>query len=344
MRGENEMKKLLKNSQFALFLLLVITILLFGIINPDILSVASLFSLARTCAVPAIFALAIMVVMVIGELDMSFCMIGAFASYATFYFLTEKGYMEVPIAVIFLMAMVIGVLLQLINWVLIDRMGLKSFIATLGVQSFLKGTILAFISTSSIYSLPSAATALGTTYLAKAKYGSGVETQLPAAILITLAMYLIMHILLEYTNLGRQLYAIGGDTDAARRAGISVSRTRLIAFVMVGVICGVGGVVHNCLGRFSLPIPTDLVGQELNGIAAVVLGRGAAQRAKGTVVGTLLGVLLLQFISNNLIMIGVPSYYQDFVTGIIIFVGLVSQMRRRRGGLLKKWRKGAETA
>ena len=84
------MKKILKNSQFALFLLLVATVIIFGIINPDILSAASLFALARTCAVPAIFALAIMLVMILGELDMSFCMIGAFASYATMYFLTTK--------------------------------------------------------------------------------------------------------------------------------------------------------------------------------------------------------------------------------------------------------------
>lgn len=86
------MKKLLKNSQFALFLLLVATVIIFGIINPDILSAASLFALARTCAVPAIFALAIMVIMILGELDMSFCMIGAFAAYATMYFLTSEGY------------------------------------------------------------------------------------------------------------------------------------------------------------------------------------------------------------------------------------------------------------
>ena len=219
---------------------------------------------------------------------------------------------------------------------------MKSFIATLGTQTFLKGTILAFVSSSYIYTLPAAAVAFGTTYLATAKYGNGIETQLPAAILVTLAMYLLMHLLLEHTNFGRQLYAIGGDADAAKRAGISVSRTRFWAFVMVGIICGVGGVVHNCLGRASLPMPTDLVGQELNGIAAVVLGRGARQHAKGTVIGTLLGVLLLQFIANNLIMIGVPSYYQDFVTGIIIFAGLVSQTRQHGKHRRKRNRKGGE--
>lgn len=325
------MKKVIKNSQFALFLLLAAIFLFFGIINPDILSTASLYSLARTCAVPAIFALAIMVVMVLGELDMSFCMIGAFASYATMFWLTGNEYMEVPLIVIFLMSIVIAVVLQLLNWVLIDRMKMQSFIATLGMQTFLKGAILAFVSSSYIYTLPSSAISFGSTYLATAKYGSGVESQLPAAILLTLAMYVILHIVLEYTNFGRKLYAIGGDADAAKRAGISVSRVRFFAFVIVGVVCGVGGVVHNCLGRCSLPMPTDLVGQELNGIAAVVLGRGASQRAKGTVIGTLLGVLLLQFISNNLIMIGVPSYYQDFVTGIIIFLGLVSQSYQRKG-------------
>ena len=154
-------------------------------------------------------------------------------------------------------------------------------------------------------------------------------------------MYVILYIVLEYTNFGRKLYAIGGDADAAKRAGIAVSRTRFFAFIIVGIICGTGGVIHNCLGRCSLPMPTDLVGQELNGMAAVVLGRGASMRAKGTVVGTFLGVLLLQFISNNLIMIGVPSYYQDFVTGVIVFLGLVSQSRQRNGNSKKKEKKEA---
>lgn len=164
---------------------------------------------------------------------------------------------------------------------------------------------------------------------------------MPSAILLTLAMYFILHMVLEHTNFGRKLYAIGGDADAAKRAGIAVSRTRFWAFIIVGIICGTGGVIHNCLGRCSLPMPTDLVGQELNGMAAVVLGRGASMRARGTVIGTFLGVLLLQFISNNLIMIGVPSYYQDFVTGVIVFLGLVSQSRQRNGGSNKKEKKEA---
>ena len=327
------MKKLLKNSQFALFLLLVATVIIFGIINPDILSAASLFALARTCAVPAIFALAIMVIMILGELDMSFCMIGAFAAYATMYFLTSKGYMEVPLILIFAMSILIGVILQLFNWVLIDRLKMKSFIATLGTQTFLKGAVLAFVSSSYIYTLPNSAVKFGSTYMATAKYGSGVESQLPSAILLTLAMYFILHMVLEHTNFGRKLYAIGGDADAAKRAGIAVSRTRFWAFII--------GVINNCLGRCSLPMPTDLVGQELNGMAAVVLGRGASMRARGTVIGTFLGVLLLQFISNNLIMIGVPSYYQDFVTGVIVFLGLVSQSRQRNGGSNKKEKKEA---
>lgn len=333
------MKKIKKNSQVTLFVLLVVVFFVFGIINPNILSVASLFSLARTCVVPAIFALAIMVVMIIGELDMSFCMVGAFGAYATMYFLTKYDLMNTPLLVIFLMAIAVSIILQLMNWVLIDRLKIKSFIATLGTQTFLKGAILAFISSSYIYTLPVSAVAFGTAYLGTATYGNGIETQLPAAVLVALGMYIIMHFLLEHTKFGRCLYAVGGDPDAAKRAGIAVSRTRFLAFVIVGVICGIGGVIHNCLGRCSLPMPMDLVGQELNGIAAVVLGRGASLRAKNTVIGTLLGVLLLQFISNNLIMIGVPSYYQDFVTGLIIFLGLVSQTRKEGKLLARKSRR-----
>ena len=224
-----------------------------------------------------------------------------------------------------MISILIAVALQLFNWVLVDRFKIKSFIATLGTQSFLEGAILAFVGSSYIYTLPKSAIAFGTTYLASAKYKNGVETQLPAAIILTVAMYILVGLMLEHKAFGRKLYAIGGDASAASRAGINVSRVRFLAFALAGVICGIGGVVHNCLGRCSLPMPTDLVGQELNGIAAVVLGRGSSQRARGAVAGTFIGVVLLQFISNNLIMIGVPSYYQDFISGLIIFAGFASQ-------------------
>ncbi len=332
------MKRLLKHNEALLFLLFVAAVLLFSLVNPQILTLANFYSLIRSSAIPAIFALSIMLVMCCGGFDMSFGMIGAFSSYVVMFYLTENGKLDTPVLFIFLAAVCIAVLLQLFNWVLIDKLNLQPFITTLGTQSLLKGLLLAFISTSYIYVLPHQVTKLGMTYLHTATYADGIEAQLHVVVVFMAVMYAAMHLILQYTNFGRQVYAIGGDVDAARRAGINVSQVRFLVFVIAGVICGVGGVMHDAAARCSLPIPADLVGKELNSIAAVVLGMGSQKKARGSVLGTLLGVFLLQFITGNLIMLGVPSYFQQAVSGLFIFIGLIVQMAgsgrkpRRKGG------------
>ena len=141
--------------------------------------------------------------------------------------------------------------------------------------------------------------------------------------------------MMEKTVFGREIYSIGADEDAARRAGINVARVRLFAFILAGVICGFAGILHDSLSRFSMPLPTDVVGKELNSIAAVVIGIGGSKKACGMVAGTFLGVILLQLVSTNLVMLGVPSYWQQFVSGVIILIGLSLQamqaMRKTRG-------------
>lgn len=133
---------------------------------------------------------------------------------------------------------------------------------------------------------------------------------------------------MERSSFGRQLYAIGADVDFAQRAGINVSKIRLIAFVLAGVICACTGVLHDALSRFSMPTPYDIVGKELNSIAAVIIGIGGSRKASGIVLGTLLGVFLLQTVSTNLIMLGVPAYYQQLASGLIILLGMFLQSFR----------------
>ena len=324
------MKQTLKSNQMLLLALFAAVWLVFGIINPTILSVANVYALLRNSIVPAIFSLGLMMIMTQGGIDLSYNMIGAFASYVTIFFITKNGWIQIPLPMIFLMAMVVGALLQLLNWFLIDRIHLESFISTLGMQLVLKGFILAFVSTAYIYTLPEQLASFSKWYLATASFEEGTESVLHVGILFVVVLYVLVHLMMQYTNFGRQIYAIGGDVDSARRAGINVSAVRFATFALAGAICGIGGVMHDALIRYSLPYPTDIVGQELLGIAAVTLGMGAVPKARGMVLGTLLGILLLKFISTNLIMLGIPSYWQDFISGIIILLGLLSQVRHKR--------------
>jgi len=321
------LKKFFSSAQSKLFVTLLGVILLFGIINPTIFTVAHFYSLLRTCIVPAMLAFAIMLVMATGESDMAYCIIAVEASYIPLHYITDAGNLDFPLWGIFALAIGVAVILELFTWVFVSVLHLNSFIVTIGYQTMLKGAVLIFVSTNYCYNLPTAAQALGTNYVLTAAYDSGTTTMVPATIFITAAFAIVLHLMLQYTNFGRQMYAVGGDADAAKRAGINVSKVRLFTYIIVGIILGTAGVMHDCMARCTMPISADVIGTELNGIAAVTLGRGGKARAKNSVLGTLLGVFLIQFINTNLIMIGIPTTFQKFVTGIIILVGFTVSLR-----------------
>lgn len=325
-----KLKKLTKNSEFLLFALFLVTWIIFGLINNSIFTVANIYSLIRASISPAIFSLALMLVMLQGGIDMSVATIGCFGSYCAILIVTKQGMMDVSMLTVTLLAIVISVALEVINWFLIDRLSLQPFITTLGTSTLLQGAILAFISTSYIYTLPTSLHTFGTTYLAQAFYPDGGGTVLPLGVVVVIVLYIVVHLLLNHSRFGRNLYAIGADVEAARRAGIKVSLTRLLMFVLVGAICAIGGVVHDCIARSTMPNAADLVGQELTLIAAIVLGCGGFTKSKGSVLGTLLGVLYLRFVMTNLILLGVSSFWQKFVVGIIILVALLAQMSSSR--------------
>lgn len=327
---QTRLRHLFRSSQFAFLLLFVVTWLIFGLVNPSILSLANVFSLTRASIIPALFSLALLLIIVMGSFDFSFAMIGAFASYCAIFIFTQAGMMDVPLIAIMLVAIAIAVALEIVNWFFIDRLKLQPFITTLGTQSLLKGAILAFISTSFIYTLPVSLQWLSTNYIARARFPDGTESVLHIGVVLVIVLYVLAHLMLQYTNFGRKVYAIGADPDAAQRAGIKVSRVRFIVFVLSGVVCGIAGVLHDALSRSTVPIPMDLVGQELTFIAAVMLGYGTSKQARGAVFGTLLAVLFLRLVSTNLIMLGIPSYWQKVVTGAILLVGLLVQISKKR--------------
>src|SRR5690606_27019084 len=149
----------------------------------------------------------------------------------------------------------------------------------------------------------------------------------PVIIIVVLVWWM-----LKYTTFGRSIFAIGGDAEAARRVGIKVVRTQILLYVLVGALAAFGGMIFVILGKNANP--QTLVGTELDIIAAVVLGGASIFGGRGSVLGTVLGVLLVQLINNNLVLIGVPSTWQRAAVGILLIVGVSVQalaaMRIRR--------------
>jgi simple sugar transport system permease protein len=320
------MKKIFKSNEMTLLIIVLAVWLIFGLINPDILSLANVYALIRASIIPSIFALACMLVIISGGIDMSFYAVGSFSSYFIVKFIVDHDMKDLSIWLVFGAAILVALILESINWIFIDRMDLPPFIVTLGTQGLFKGFLLAFVGTTFINRIPKEMSALGKASIASTVDSNGITYDLHLTVIIVVILVVLMHLLLEKTMFGRSIYAIGNDVAAAKRAGINVSKIRFGIYCLAGVLCAIGGVIHTCLGRMAVPMSADLVGQELLIIAAVMIGIGSGRKANGTAIGTILGVILLKLISNNLILLKVPSYWQNAVTGVVIIIGLISRL------------------
>ena len=311
------MKRILRNNEALVAITIVALCLYIGIRNPVFFTVGNIFDLLRASIVTGIFALGVLLVIVSGGIDVSFTAIAVFAMYATVRLLNAYA-PDAPIWVAFLAAGLIGLGLGLINAFFIAQFRLPTLIVTLGTLSMFHGFLLFAIGNNIIRDVPPSMSAFARTALASIAVGRGTANLHPA-ILITLALAIAVWLLLDFTMLGRSVYALGGAREAAERAGFNVAAIQYFVYGLVGLLSGIAGITYGSLNRQANP--QDLVGSELNVIAAVVLGGAQLTGGRGTVIGTVLGVVLVVVANNSLILVGVPSVWQRVVIGFIILVG-----------------------
>ena len=313
------------SNELVLASIIVVLVIVMCAMNPAFFSVHTLFSILRSALVPMVFALAVLFVIISGGIDVSFAAIGIFAAYTTVS-LAQGGGLDFGLVGILAFAIVIGGALGFVNGIVIARFRLPTLIVTLATQGIFKGVLLAYIGSKYIAELPE-----GISWLSTANVISVESTRayLPVLIVPVVLLAIGAAFLLRRTMFGRGIYAMGGDLEGARRAGFPVVRLQIMLYVLVGAIAAIGGLIHVVLGRSANP--QDLVGTELDVIAAVVLGGASIFGGRGTVTGTVLGVLLVQIINNSLILMGVPTAWQRAAVGflLVIGVGIQAVMARR---------------
>ena len=300
--------------------LLVITLMLglgIGLANPAFWSLANLFDLCKSSTVTGLFALGVLVVLVSGGIDVSFAAIGAFSMYVTSKVLVALGF-QGSAAIAFLLAGAIGLSLGLFNGIFIAFFRLPTLIVTLGSASLFRGLLLGFIGTTIVNNLPAGMIRYSKLTLWERTFPDGTAVGLSSSFLLLVLAALLVDFLLRRTMLGRGIYAMGGNLTAAERAGFNIRRQQFFIYGLVGLLSGVAGLAHACMMRNANPF--DLVGTELNVLAAVVLGGASITGGRGTVLGTVVGVLLVVTINNSLILLDIPSYWQKVVTGLVILV------------------------
>lgn len=321
------------NNEGVLAAVIIVVIIAMSLASPAFFTPGTFFGLVRSSLVPLVFALGVLLVMVSGGIDVSFPAIAIFAAYTTVQWVGQAGF-DPTLVGVFAVAVLIGALWGVLNGVVIARFRLPTLIVTLGTQGIIKGILLTYIGSAYISAskLPPSVTEAGGAHLVDIP-GAGY---LHGMLLPVVVVVVVVWWMLKYTTFGRSIFAIGGDIEAARRVGIKVVRTQVLLYVLVGALAAFGGVIYVILGRNANP--QALVGTELDIIAAVVLGGASIFGGRGSVLGTVLGVVLVQLINNNLVLIGVPSTWQRAAVGALLLIGVsiqaIAAMRARRTPVL----------
>ena len=293
---------------------------------PNFLKASNLLNIANQIAVIAIIAIGMTMVIITGGIDLSVGSLMALAAVLTTLLIRDAlgGYQAGAGAMVLagLTAMMVCGLVGLITGILVTGFEVPPFIATLGMMLIARGLAQTFSNNESISEVP----------VSFSRLGRGADlASLPNAVVLMALLYLVAHVVMTRTVLGRYIYAVGGNAEAARLSGVPVARVIMLVYVVCGLLAGLGGVI--LASQFQSANPNYGQMYELYVIAAAVVGGTSLSGGEGKIVGTLLGAFLIAVIQNGMNLTGVPSNTQMVVLGLVILIAVVFDRLKKSGWL-----------
>jgi simple sugar transport system permease protein len=314
-------------SRLALVLALLCAAL--SVAAPSFLTFVNLTSLLNNSAVNVIWAVGLLVVLIAGGIDISFAVAASVVQYLAVFVFAAIGGGDWAIG--FLVAMSLGMALGFVNAALIHTFNIVSIVVTIATFNAFFGLLMFLSSGRYLYNLPSWWTERIIIWERQGADGTWAELILPVAVMA--AAILATWALIRHTTTGRQLYAFGDNPEGARRVGVSPGLMWFTAFGWMGAMAGIAGLMQVNITREV--VPNALYGRELDVLAAVVLGGARLGGGRGSVLGCVLGVMLVAVTQNGLNLLGVSPYAFKMVVGAIILVAISTSNatflpRRRR--------------
>ncbi len=295
---------------------LTIIVVVFSWLSPVFLTAPNLINILQQSSINACIALGMTLVIVSGGIDLSVGPIAALAAVVAATLMVAN----VPIPLAIMAALGVGALCGLFNGMLVAYAGLQPFIVTLGGLSLYRALALIFTDGNPVFGIPPEFRALT----------NGDLMGIPTPVIIVAVIALLCWIVLNKTPLGEYLMAVGGNEEAARIAGVPVARTKISAFVISGVLAAVAALI--LVGRLGAAEPTLGTLWELDAIAAAAIGGASLMGGKGSIVGTILGAIILGSLRNGLTLMNVQAFYQLLATGIIIIAAMLIDSATRKTG------------
>lgn len=306
--------KRLEVSRFSIYIILLVVIVAASFLSPNFLSSDNLFNVLRQVSVITILAFGAMTLIIGGMIDLSAGAVMAFAGVVSVMVYKSSGQLLLAI----LAGIAIGMICNLVNAFLVATLKTPAFIVTLGMMLMARGAVLELTQGQNVLQL-------GDFVL----IGQGNLGWLPIPVLVLIGVTIVIWYLMNQTRYGRSVYAVGGNEEAARAAGISVERVKYQAFLVNGALVGIAGVIF--MSRVNAGLPNAGVGYELQAITAPIIGGTSFSGGVGTVMGTLAGALIVGILGNIMNLIGIGSYIQQIVMGAIIVVAVAYDVFSKRG-------------
>ncbi len=302
--------------KFGIAIALFVEVILFSILSPYFFTSDNLLNVSLQTSITAIIAVGMTFVILTSGIDLS---VGALVAF-TGVVITSMLKLEIPLTILFPLAVLAGVVIGVISGAIagtfVTRFNITPFIVTLALMTIWRGASYMYTDGRPIWGLPEQFSYLG----------SGRIFEVPIPTIILIAVYIVAYIVLNKTIFGRYVYAVGGNKEAARLAGINTKSVLMSVYMICGALASISGIL--LASRMNSGQPNAGLMYELDVIAAVVVGGTSLFGGRGSIVGTFLGTMLIGILRNGLNLLNVNSYIQQVIVGVVILLAVLMDQRR----------------
>lgn len=306
------MKQIFK--KFSTLIILVVLVVIFSIASPNFLRINNLLNVLRQVAVIGILTAGMTYVIIAGGMDLT---VGAYLGLSGVA-IAQMMTAGVPVGLAVILTMILMTGIGIVTGGLIVSLNVSAIVITLGMQTVVRGLAYIFSGGLPVYDIPESIVFLGQGYVAG----------IPVPVIIMLIIVILMGLVLKFSYFGRYIYAIGGNVEAAKLAGVSVNKIVVALYGISAFVASIAGIVLT--GRVSSGAPASGTGTEMDVITAVVIGGISVNGGKGSMLGAFLGAVIIGVLSNGLTIMNIGEYYQQVVKGAVLILAVAFDVLANR--------------